>query len=622
MSDLRLYVHKPQIVFVGLLDMAEPTGPIDTLTYDTVVFGAYADIGEGMTVTLGSAGGADDFGRGRVRLTATATNIYVGRSSDGYNDGEFHIVPSLVGTSYITVWRDYRVWSKIPHILTDGTIVKDGLIGPGTNMSQPPPVANTGPPAVGTIDSGTGKLRVRLPPVANTSFAVAQAASITNYQWLVPSTATYVNSTIATDSVIDVDFPAGFHYVSLTVTDSNSKTHKAWTWVLAIDPANDLSVDNWQVTNHVIRPEGQSLTVRVFDEMPSEDYLPGSLVVMWEGEPSALNNRDNLRFWGWHHAEPAAIAASRTGLERYVDLTCVDTAGRLAQLPGFSVSVANELTRDTALQYQQSWSYMSNPTMDRFIHYLLQWHSTALSVTDYIPSGTAGTFPFVIFEAGGATLYEQVDRQAQRLVPNHVFTCDRNGALRVRPDPIVQHIPDRTATVSGNIHEGEWSEIRYAEQRTPRVHWLRESALLAHATTLTPLFSIAPGKAPGQGAQEQVHGEQLAPSQDALNIATGHRYARLNARQTLFDITLAGTGNYTFDPARMEWVALNIPLALAAQRELYFASQRGLIQEMTIRYQHTRTGLVRSTTVRWERETWGGIGVTDTPPELEPLPAP
>lgn len=153
------------------------------------------------------------------------------------------------------------------------------------------------------------------------------------------------------------------------------------------------------------------------------------------------------------------------------------------------------------------------------------------------------------------------------------------------------------------LDAGDYSDLRYTQQRHPRVHWLRSNAIVANASTVSSVFAIAPGTAPGWGENDQTDGENLAVSQATLNAYAGHKYARLNAPQSLFSLTLAEGSTQGIQPADLTWVRLTIPSTVAAQRGLTFTNERGLVHSMDIRYQSTRTALIRTVTLNWERET-------------------
>ena len=266
---------------------------------------------------------------------------------------------------------------------------------------------------------------------------------------------------------------------------------------------------------------------------------------------------------------------------------------------------------------------MTAANMDKYLHYLLHWHSTALDVADWTDSGTGSSFPFVFLGSDGDTLWNQMENRAMALVPDYHLTCNTWSQLRTVIDPLLQDTGDRTATIQTTLTEATWQSIRWVHQRHPRAHWLRGSAILASGSTISALFCVAPGESPGQGPLPSEHGEQLAESQATLNACEGHRYARMNAEEGLLSITYSENTPPFLQPADMTWVRLDISSGNAAQRGLTFSNERGLVQEVNIQYQHTRTGLMRTTEILWERETSGTPAVTVVIPEIEdPVPWP
>lgn len=600
---LRLFLAQPSVVFMARVSQSSFTYPLAQVTFDTAGPGAYTDIEPGMTILFGSSAGEDDYGRQRIRKAATSTVLYFGRSSRGTRDGEV----DLVDNAYITILQDFRVWSKIPYIDDDGVIYKDADIAVGTYTTNIPPVANAGAPMAGTVDSGTDLLRVTLPHEANKSFAVSGA--ISSYAWTLPAGVALVGGYALSDSQIEVDCDPGFYWVKLVVTDSNAETHTARVPIYARDPASDTSIGSFTIETHRITQEGQRLTVRILEDIAESTYPDGTLVMIWEDEPSSGTDRSHMIFTGWHQSDPTVIAAQRTGILRDTTLELLDVAGRLDTLPGFSGSV--EVAASPA-----SWSQMTTPNMDKYLHYLLHWHSTALEVADWTWSGTTTNFPFVVLGNAAESLWDQVARRAKALVPDYVLSCNTIGQLQTVIDPMLQDSGDRTATVQATLQEADWSSIRYNHQRPPRAHWLRGEAIVASAVNIAAIFCVAPGEAPGQGESAISQGEQLAVSQSTLNACEGHRYARLNAPQGYFSIALAEGDDQGIEPSDMTWVRLNVSASTAAQRGLTFSNERGLVREISIRYDHTRTGLVKQVELLWERETSGTPAVTVLMPEM------
>lgn len=598
---MKVVLLQPAVVFRARVNQASFSYPLADITYDGVTVGNPSAVQPGMTVVFGSSAGGDDLGRQRVRRGPTADTLYIGRSSRGSRDGEV----DLADNAHVTVLDDYRVWAKISYIAADGTVYKDADLEVGTNTTTPPPVANAGAPTAGTIDRTTGKLRVQLPHGSNTSFAVA--GTIASYSWTLPAGVTLLEGYNLDDPQIQVDCAPGFHWVALTVFDSNSKSHTARVPIFARDPAEDLCIGSCTIESHRITPQGQQISLRVLESIPEGSYPDGTLVMLWEGEPAGPADRSHLVFWGWHHNDPASIAASRTGILRGVTLECLDVAGKLDRLPGFTQSVEGKAS-------PASWLEMASPNMDKYLHYLLHWHSTALEVADWTWTGTGAAFPFVVLGSDGASLFDQVEQRARALVPDYHLTCNRLGQLRMPVDPLLQDIAQRTATVQATLGEADWSEVRYARQRPGRYHWHRGNAVLASATEIAAIFCVAPGDAPAQGELAQEQGEQLARSQADLNACEGHRYARANAPETPFTITLAGGDDRGIEPADYTWVQLTISSSTAAQRGLAFTEARGLPLELNIRYDQRREGLARTVGLLWERETAGPPAVTYTVP--------
>jgi len=623
---LRFFALAPAIVFKARVNASSFTYPISQVAFDGVTVGAYTDIQRNQTILFGTTEGGDDLGRQRTGpIDATADTIYFGRCSEGVNDGEV----SLEDDAYITILEDWRVWSRPPFIASDGELFKDGSVVVGVYTTTPPPVANAGLPAAGTIDSGTGVLRVRLPSGSQTSFATTAGATITNYAWTLPTGVVLVGGYALTDSVIEVDADPGFHWIGLLVTDSNAQSHRARTWILARDPDDDLTISGVTVRSHRRTQDGQTVTVQLTQDLPPGNYPDGTLVCLFDGEPTTSADRLNLRFWGWHQSDPAQIRAQRTGLARYTELTSVDVAGRLAVLPGYPQVVENDAVRDTDAYASITWAHMVGLTLDLYIHYLLQWHSTALDLTDYFATGTT-----TIYSIGGAissdggSLWEQVKRRVKAFVPTKSIGCDAYGRLLVRADPLEEESDQRTSNVHAALTMADVSEVRYTHKRTPGVHWLRGNAIQAISSLPTDaagdiyqptFFCIAPGDVPGQGETEETRGEQLSPSQTLLNTSTGHHYARVNARESLFDLTLVGDNWYHLDPASQEWVTLTLDAAYAAQRQLSFTAERGVLHEVDFGYPTGPTGTTRTTRITWERETVGHAALTVTQPDVDPV---
>jgi hypothetical protein len=616
---VRVYWHAPAPLFAARVNLASPTYPIQDIPFDGVTTGAYTDLRADMFFTLGSAAGLDDYGRGRLRQAPTSTTLKVGRSSQGYEDGQLNVVDN----AYITVYEDYRVHAKIPVIGSDYAEYKDADISVDYRTEEPLPICNMGADFAGTVDASTGLLVVFF--AGSASYAVADAATITGYAWDADG-GTFVNGTSATDDDVYIEFGPGTYWVSLTVTDSNGHTNTGYRFVLADDPDGSLCVSGMQVQNITRTQQGSMARLRVLQDLPRADYPDGAKVIVWEDRSSLDGvSRDHVLFTGWHQTDQAGSRTLETHLQRETELTCVDIVGRLDSLPGFHQRVEVPTAEDL-VDPGMNWGYMPAANMDKFLCYLVQWHSTAAQVADFYTSGTWADYPFVLFDSAGDTLYSQLQRQANRIVPDYDFMSDRYGMMRVVVNPQTQDPADRTIVIQNSLTDQSWSEIDFGYRRPPRVHTLRGSALQVQTAweideddekqLLTPLFAIAPGTAPGQGGREQTIGERLAQSQEDLNATVGHHYARLNARYGPINVTLNSNADpWDFDPAAHTWVNLIISSANAPQRGLDFANVRCLCKEVGIDYTYSEEAVTWRGRVVLEVETQGLPALTE---EAEP----
>lgn len=612
---LHLFLLPANIIFAAQVNQGSFTYPIAEVAYDNVTDGAPTNVQVGHTVLFGLTPGGDELGRGYARDLVSPPTLYFGRSSYGTRDGQV----ALSNDAYITVLEDHRVWMRPPRI--DGTtIYKDHDIAVGDYGSEQPPVANCGPWRAGTIDSGTGKLTLNFS--ASNSFAVADGATITGYLWA-PGDGTITAGTVTTED-ITIDFDPGYSWVTLTVDDSNGQSHTAVCLVVARDPDADVCIQSWEVEGaQRIGLDGQTISFRLYDDVPRSTYPDGTAVMLFE-EPADADDFANVLFWGWEYTNPNAVRATQTGTLKDSTIDCIDVAGRLKTLPGFPQVIGN-------VAASTKWSEMVDLNMDKLIHHLLHWHSTALTVADYFPSDTGATYQMVQRETDGGTLWEQVNQQATAMIPDHLFVCNRHGQLKIVPDWMLLDVGSRPSPSGQTFDTARWGEMEMVYTRPPRVHWVRRGAVVAsndiadENAVIDTVFCIAPGEAPGQGATAHERNDGLVVDQTALNACEGHRYARLNSPFGRFRIRAAapfyrgeaGTQMrlIDYDPADLARIALAIESSLQPPRGVGFTSSKlGMLHEMTISYRDGKEGLVRHVEFEWEAETSGAPATTYTPP--------
>lgn len=580
-----VYVTQPRVVFQARVNGTSPRA-VTSVSYDQVTFGTFGDIQAGMTITIGSSEGARDYGINRVRGSASGSIIPVNRSAWGGGIGEMYAVDH----AYITVYEDYRVWAKIPYINPEsGQQYKDERVF--ANSTAQPPIA--------VIDSGDRLLIIQqegqsavLSFDATGSVAVADGATIDNYSWDFADGATGIQDTSSPNITVQWN-GTGERWISLTVTDSNGNNHTTRRLiVLALEEDCIEAI----VSTENITPEGVNVSFTIPGEDLPAAMLPGVKVLYSQEEywgnvnpgvyPGVITGQET-KFSGWVASSPTSISGDGST----ADLRCVDVAGRLRELPGFPQRVNNAASAG-------NWYEMENLNIDRYVHYILHWHSTALEVAPYLPSNRGSVYPFPALESSGATLYQQVDQLARAIACR--FTCTTTGKIQVKPDPIIQPTQsqrilggftyERTSVVEESLDEGDYSQINFDAVVAPRNHWLIGEGIRASSSDLGvfPYFCRAPGKVPGQGPGASTRGQQVVEHPSELYARIGHEYAaRFNPEVGNIRLTLTRPA-WVWEPADMFWVNLTLSDEFAAQNNVTFTSARTLIKSIQNRYDHER----------------------------------
>lgn len=625
MNKFHLYIHQPEAVFKARVNMASVTYPLTELTYNAVTLGAYTDIEPDMTLLLGTTEGDDDLGRVRIKSLADADTIFIPRTARGVEDGTLEVTAS----AYITVLDDFRVWAKIPYFdVENGIDYKDGTQEVLDHNVDIPPVANAGAGFADYIDSISSVITVDFD--ASLSIAVADGATITTYAWDVKDGTITVGT--SADAQITATFPAGFRWVTVTVTDSNGKFHTARCPVLAVDPDDDVTVESYQLTQR-LEKSGQTVSIDIYKDLARDTYLDGTLVMFWWDEPATPSDRDHMKFIGWLDTENTRIGRVKTGIRRSLSFQALDINGKLNKLPGFPQALYREEEKDSEDNPALPWGYMPSLDMHKSLIYLLFWHSTALELGDFILPAGLQSYDAMRLDSGAGTLFSQVDQQAQKIVPDHYFTCNSKGQMEIKRDWMLDDVGSRPIA-SPIITVSEWNNLSYEYNRHPKIHVLRSGAIGVSTDwiddgqgndTLPTFFSIAPGDSAtfSQGTSESTENEGLTLSQDDLNRSEGHRYARLNSRFGMFsfdDPTVVDFWEY--EPALFNRVQFNLSSIYTDQRGLPFTQMNGLVHSIDVRYTASKTGSRRQVSVQYEKEVEGFSAIATYPDDTVVTPDP
>ena len=181
-------------------------------------------------------------------------------------------------------------------------------------------------------------------------------------------------------------------------------------------------------------------------------------------------------------------------------------------------------------------------------------------------------------------------------------------------------VPARDETLALTLTEADYVSMTHSRTPNPRTHWLWGNALTASTKdaddgTWTPesVFCVAPGSAPGQGAQSADQSEQVVVSQDELNARMGQQYSlRLNATESMRTIVLAHAGDYVLDPAAMQYIGVTVTDAHANERGETLSAEPMLLQ--SVRIDHDHQAQTKTVTIEVERAVDGVSAQTYTPP--------
>ncbi len=193
-------------------------------------------------------------------------------------------------------------------------------------------------------------------------------------------------------------------------------------------------ISQFEVTNQVLEAEGQRIAFKIYEDIDIDDYPDGTLVMYWEeefyngveGSLSGPTGRKHMKFIGWIDTEPTTIEADEFDTRRSVTLQCVDVGGRLKRLPGFSTV----MERDAA---PSGWHQMAALDLNRYIWFLLNWHSTALDLAEFRWTLSGHSYYFSVLTCGAGNLFSMCDGRAQAMA--HRLTCDKFGRLALKQDP-------------------------------------------------------------------------------------------------------------------------------------------------------------------------------------------
>lgn len=556
------YIHDPAVIFQANVATSSFTYPVVQLPFDGVSIGAYTDVSPGMTVRIETSGGTFK-NYATVRKAPTSNTLYlipVGRVDLTFADNDI-----------IKVLDDFRLYSKIPRITSDGTQYKNWDVAWSSAAAAEPPVANAGGWVAKRITSGS---TITVEFSGSGSYAVANGASISTYLWDVGDGTITVGTSASAG--ITATFPVGGRWVSLTVTDSNGQTHTTRVLVAAVTDASAKRVNIARIGGAA--EEGWQVSLGLL-ESDNSDYIPGAPVIVWAEETynttaGSLNgdtDRKHIKFTGWAVDDLTLVEP----VQSEYTINAANGPALLRLLPAFPQT-------QERIASPASWFESPYLTHWRFFHYLAYWHSSLFEVCSVERPAHYATFPVVRLDADAGTLFDQFAFMARAVRAR--FTTSAAGLYYMRYNPHLMTDAERTSlTTIVALTDTDWHEqISIPARHRPAAAALQASGIVASADTVSAVLAAAPDTAAGQGAAQEQLDRQLVVDQADLNSRAARYFARLNAAVTELTMLILNPGQVA-DPGWQEKITLTLA-ASSNSRGVSYSGAGFILRSVEVSY--------------------------------------
>lgn len=597
------------------------------LTIEAVTLGTMATVKAGLTVDIGTTPGARDVGSLRVRTDGTGSTIPIAETGIG------GFKRTLSNGHYVTVREERRLWTRLPVIESSKssgmsyfdtfTVKTDYDLAYTDQNENYRPIANVTGRMADWVDEGQAYRSAALyanPPhdPDKASVALAPGASIVSYLWDAAD-GTFAPDYGDSDANVVIQFPPGFRYVSLTVTDDNGSSATRYFPVWAHDPSYPplpaplgfiVDRDETSMTG------GREMDVTLFGEVDAarEGVIgEGTLFCYWEDvsfgyDAPPAPYRD--QFMGWSVSDSTRLQLHRSAY-------LVTLGGPAYWLNVYTGIQETFLRRSTPT----TWYQMAHVTDDRVAAFVLRYRATALDVCNLYLSGVTWEWYQPEDSNFGAAKLNKASLLAQLQALTAEYSgqagVDSEGGIWLRRNPCLMPDlldPDRedvTTVLTVTPADTTDAEAPVATNDfTPGVGLVDVYGAFWTGSQNNPLRAKAPGAAPGMAlaverVPDQVLRDDSTQAFAAFHLAdlAGLWLAWLNNPRKDVPLTLLGDLDVV-EPARMEWLAFNGTLPNV--RGLSLDSTRWLVTQVSI--QHSAEPPFKRITWTLAQETTGPSG--------------
>jgi hypothetical protein len=287
---------------------------------------------------------------------------------------------------------------------------------------------------------------------------------------------------------------------------------------------------------------------------------------IWEVDANAnYRARSDVRFVGWLDEETLNFNFEAGTVE----FSALAHDGVLDKLPGFAFTLEDDDTPG-------DWYEIDDLNVDRALHHLLLYHSTAANICHVEVPGEGNNRPIAIQAFPDASIYAQAQ---EHLLGDAkcLLLSDRQGILRASRDPQFLDATDRAlVVVDCTFTDPDWmNEFEEPTPHRPEVGSVR----LGGFEYNTPLLSLAPGDAPVQNENETRAEGHILQDQDEANRWSGQQLAQFNNPFPNVPVELSGYWP-VFDPAYQEYIWLTVTDPLS---RYVWADEPLIVREVSFR---------------------------------------
>lgn len=364
----KLSVLKPDTLLSARVNDAGIARGDRSIAYDTGS-GTFASIEAGQTLWVGTSAGDNDVGKIRIKsISGNASSGTITVDENGIDWGN---------NLHLTIKHNYEIWAIPPRIDSSGAFYKFYNVTYSDQNEDVNPVAIAGPHRAGELESGSIVFNID----ASNSYAVANGATISSYQWSCTG-GTIASDTSATTTITFTT--AGTYWLKLTVTDGNGKAQSTYRVIFVHDadnpPYRDFGI---QSMSGSWSQNGWSFSIAASGDVTLDDFPDGSLVVLWYD--SYMNGVETyVNVW-----DEANEVLCNGYIRRDDDSDSLDEGDGAVTFtvdtPNAVLANRNEMGTVSikANASPSTWyEYASWLTIGRAVHHLLKWHSTVLETVD------------------------------------------------------------------------------------------------------------------------------------------------------------------------------------------------------------------------------------------------